>query len=766
MSTSSLGPGLVPAFVMVGTETLVNTQTALDQENSHVTWLQNGNILVTWESLEQDGSGDGIFAQMFDGTGAPIGGEFQVNTTTASTQLVPQVVPVQGGGFVVVWYGTGDIYRQLYDEDGTALGGELFVNTTLFGGQYDFVIDPLVDGGFVVSWRSAGQDGSFNGVYAQTFNNLGSDTYTEFQVNTTTLNNQTDPDFAGLVSGNMVAVWQSQTLSTSDRGIYMQMYSNTNTPIGGEQLVADSAAIAEQAPQVVGLTGGGFVVLYHDATNAEVWVKTYSETGAAIEDGHVRASNHMGSGTGYHGTLTALANDRFVVTWELAAGGSSGIGYRVFESDGSDVGGGLVHGTTAGRDQDAEVHALPDGGFVVGFTTPDASLSGVFVSRFSNDGVPLGDAAEIQCQVNTEDTNHQFDSSLSVNDDGDVVVTWTSIGQDRGATRTGVYMQILETPDFGTIDNDTMTGTAGNDTLSGRNGDDLLQGLEGDDSLVSGNGNDTLHGGDGDDVIFGGGGTGDIGDQITGGSGNDSANGGYGNDTLYGNAGNDTLEGSNGDDYLHGGGDADSLNGGDGSDTLIGSSGHDVLVGGDSSDDLRDVLYGGGGNDTLEGGYGNDELRGDTGNDQIAGGFGADTVIGGVGNDTLTGSAFGDQIFGGDGDDFVNGGFGHDRVNGGEGADRFFHIGALGHGSDWIQDYDASEGDVLVFGNTSATRNQFQINTTHTANAAGERSGNDNIEEAFVIYRPTGQIMWALVDGDGQSSINLQIGGAVFDLMA
>ena len=35
-----------------------------------------------------------------------------------------------------------------------------------------------------------------------------------------------------------------------------------------------------------------------------------------------------------------------------------------------------------------------------------------------------------------------------------------------------------------------------------------------------------------------------------------------------------------------------------------------------------------------------------------------------------------------------------------------------------------------------------------------------------MIYRPTGQILWALVDGGGQGSINLQIGADVFDLLA
>ena len=57
------------------------------------------------------------------------------------------------------------------------------------------------------------------------------------------------------------------------------------------------------------------------------------------------------------------------------------------------------------------------------------------------------------------------------------------------------------------------------------------------------------------------------------------------------------------------------------------------------------------------------------------------------------------------------------------------------------------------------------MNFAHTANDAGERSGDDAVQEAFVIYRPTEQIIWALVDGEGQSSINLQIGGETFDLL-
>ncbi|MDP2580543.1 hypothetical protein Q8W37_11420 [Shimia thalassica] len=340
-------------------------------------------------------------------------------------------------------------------------------------------------------------------------------------------------------------------------------------------------------------------------------------------------------------------------------------------------------------------------------------------------------------------------------------------------------------------DGDTLIGNGLGNRLDGRGGNDVLTGAGGDDTLIGGDGYDTAMFSVNSDSISVN--VVDDGVEVTSAEGVDfidstvevlhfndgifafseiealggsEQTGTAGADTLAGGSGDDTLNGGDGNDVLRGAGGNDLIQGGDGVDTLVGGDGDDTLLGGTSEDDLRDVIYAGAGNDRIDGGYGNDELRGDAGNDTIAGGFGADTVIGGTGNDTLTGSAFADQIFGGDGDDFVNGGFGHDLLNGGAGADRFYHIGIFDHGSDWIQDYDAAEGDILHFGNGSATVGQFQVNTTHTATAAGERSGDDNVEEAFVIYRPTGQIMWALVDGGGQSSINLQIGGDVFDLLA
>ena len=235
--------------------------------------------------------------------------------------------------------------------------------------------------------------------------------------------------------------------------------------------------------------------------------------------------------------------------------------------------------------------------------------------------------------------------------------------------------------------------------------------------------------------------------------------GGTSTTIILGSSTADNVKGGISDDRLLGAAGADVIEGDDGKDTLNGGDGNDTIMGGATDADLRDIIYGGTGNDSVDGGYGNDLIYGGDGDDTVVGGFGVDELIGQNGNDIITGGAFSDLIFGGAGNDFINGGFGFDRVNGGAGSDRFFHVGVAGHGSDWIQDFQAQQGDRLVFGG-NATPNQFQINFART-----EGAGNPNIDEAFVIYRPTGQILWALVDGAAQSDIVAISGGIGFDLL-
>lgn len=157
--------------------------------------------------------------------------------------------------------------------------------------------------------------------------------------------------------------------------------------------------------------------------------------------------------------------------------------------------------------------------------------------------------------------------------------------------------------------------------------------------------------------------------------------------------------------------------------------------------------------DIINGSIVDDFIFGGSGSDEITGGFGEDQIDGGSGGDILTGSARSDVLIGGAGDDFLNGGWGHDRLTGGDGADRFFHLGIPDHGSDWVAEYSVE--DVLMFGG-AARPEDFLVQYAETPGA-----GQAGIREAFVTYRPTEEILWALVDGDGVE-ITLLLSGDAF----
>lgn len=78
------------------------------------------DYLVTWTSLAQDGSREGVYAQFVHHNGALVGGEFRVNTTTISQQMQPVVASDGVNQFLVVWTGfTGlpnnfDLFAQRY----------------------------------------------------------------------------------------------------------------------------------------------------------------------------------------------------------------------------------------------------------------------------------------------------------------------------------------------------------------------------------------------------------------------------------------------------------------------------------------------------------------------------------------------------------------------------------------------------------------------------------------------------------------------------
>jgi hypothetical protein len=152
-----------------------NTTTTGDQDWSSVAMAPDGDYVVAWRSVGQDGSLGGIYAQRYDSAGVAQGSEFRVNTTTADDQQHPAVAMDVNGNFMVVWAsydqdaaGTWGIYKQEYNADGTANGGQVRVNSTLGGNQMNPALAMNAVGQAVVAWAGNGSTDS-SGVYFQRY---------------------------------------------------------------------------------------------------------------------------------------------------------------------------------------------------------------------------------------------------------------------------------------------------------------------------------------------------------------------------------------------------------------------------------------------------------------------------------------------------------------------------------------------------------------------------------------------------------------------
>jgi len=146
-------------------ETQVNVFTQGEQDQAQIATLtQSGEpsgFVVVWTSNNQDATGDnrdGIFGQLFDVQGLPVGGEFQVNTTTKGHQDFPDVIGLATGGFAVAWQDSSRVYDpnydqvlvQLFDADGGKRGGEIHLDTA-DRTQYYPALAAHADGSFSVA---------------------------------------------------------------------------------------------------------------------------------------------------------------------------------------------------------------------------------------------------------------------------------------------------------------------------------------------------------------------------------------------------------------------------------------------------------------------------------------------------------------------------------------------------------------------------------------------------------------------------------------
>jgi len=302
----------------IGSDFQVNTYTTGSQYSPSITVTPSGTFVVAWAS-PQDGSGAGIFARRYDSSGTPLGAEFQVNTYTTGSQRRAKVATDNVGNFVIAWHSPQDgsqdaVIGRRYNSSGAPLGGEFQVNNTTTG--YQVYPNLAIDGSgrFVVAWFSP-QDGSGYGVVARRYSSAGVAQGSEFQVNTFTPSSQSYPSVAAASTGNFVVTWSSYLQDGSSTGIYGQRYSGIGLPLASEFLV-NSYTTNRQAGSVLATDGATRLVVIwrstlQDGSGDGVYGQLFCVPGgASCDDGNPCTTDSCNLGVGcVHTNNTAPCDD-------------------------------------------------------------------------------------------------------------------------------------------------------------------------------------------------------------------------------------------------------------------------------------------------------------------------------------------------------------------------------------------------------------------------------------------------------------------------
>ncbi len=486
------------AGVKLGAEILVNTETSGSQNTPGIIALASGGFAVAWQGATSFNGVTvvgSVRVQLFDAAGAKVGTEQVASSSQEGNFSGPNIAALQSG-FVVTWAQQDSIFfpgvpvtfnvqGQLFDASGAKLGAEFTVNTTTAGSQMAPDVDALPGGGFIVTWHSAGEGVTGFNVYGQIFDAAGARVGVEFIVSSATDGNQLTPKVDVLPSGDIVVTWSDNSGiggDTSGTAVKMQVLTLSNDP--PTDILLSNMAISETAREDVPLavlktvgalnsgytyvilsdsSGGAFridgdklvvddnnLLDFETTTQVELLIRTTDDNGNSFEEtiqldivntpeaGYAAATGEFLVNTATQDNqsqpvITQLASGGFVVLWtEWVPFGSINTGKaQIYDAAGNPVGGELaIEGTSAA--------ALPWGGFVVVGSAPDADLYGVVARIYDAAGVTDGSVIP----VNSSTAGDQFFPSVASLPSGGFVVTWTDFAG--GAFESDVRAQVFD----------------------------------------------------------------------------------------------------------------------------------------------------------------------------------------------------------------------------------------------------------------------------------------------------------------------------------
>ncbi|KNC66374.1 dockerin type I domain-containing protein [Pseudoalteromonas ardens] len=263
----------------VGPAFTVNTYTEDHQSIPVVSKLKDGKFIFAWSSYGQSGEGIwAIYAQRFDATGQPLGGEFRVDSTTLDNHLSPKVTSLEDGSFVIAWLdGSGDniIYAKRFNDEGTPTGDKFIIHRSSAEYMSDLTIGSLSNGNFVVSWGDKFTESYKDRAKVQVFDTSGNRVGSTITMSKYSRKVST----TGLPDGGFMAVWEG-----SGYNIYAQRYSATGSAQGAEFLVSEDTNLSHSRPSVSRLSDGDLLFTWQSFAQGNIHARRFDTNGTPKDD--------------------------------------------------------------------------------------------------------------------------------------------------------------------------------------------------------------------------------------------------------------------------------------------------------------------------------------------------------------------------------------------------------------------------------------------------------------------------------------------------
>ena len=493
-------------FISISSIVKVNSYTLDAQVKPVLILLQSGHIMIAWESKGQDGNIEGVYAQLFDTDLNKYGDEFRINDYNLDAQKNPDIVVLNNGNVVITWDSRGQdgsvegVYTKILENVSTPTtsgtksathkasdtktstvtktsidvsdqsqyiiksGREFIVNTNAIGAQQYPSVAALSNGGFVIVWEGDGvyrlnpvKPGEKRSqptycaklAYFQIFDKDGNKVGPETLVNEYSC--QRNPYVASSID-SFVIVWEGDSISEVNEVIQHALHSQKFT-LDGQKIYREYITNSFNDTYLKD-------IVYHSEHKRMATTFSPDESEYAIVYSNDRKIQQAIINTSsnllirhliiipqgcyynpsYLPSVKYISTNETLITWKECDIRSVILRENTLISPLT-----LLNGNNENLDltNTFDILRLGSNSFILAFSKTSSTLFDVGLQRYtldkSNYNQYFFNFGGSGIKVNSYDYNTQNNPAITMMQNGNIMVTWQSYGQDTSVE--GIYAQ-------------------------------------------------------------------------------------------------------------------------------------------------------------------------------------------------------------------------------------------------------------------------------------------------------------------------------------